>query len=445
MSNTTEIALWDSTAVTAVPAHLSQPAEIAEFANQLTLREKSQVVRAYQDGSYEIATTFVWGRAIASLKRELGSLGITFLAEMLGRTDIKESDSVLDAITEKEAIKLAEELGIVTRTDAIRLRHSQELVSHFSQRDSNEEDDSMELVEAVGVLLSCVKSVLAKPRIQVAKRFAEFRHELENETFVPDDRRCDTLVASPYFFRRLAVVVLLSGIRVHTGAKLEHCLANLNQILPLLWPKLRDAERWQVGHTYSQVYADGLQTQTFGLKQALLKVQGFDYVPETLRSSTFVRAAEALIEAHEGMNNFYNEETPALQLEKLGTVIPAPALGPCVTALLCVRLGNSYGASWSAKPIADRQLKKLSIDRWQHYLENVLPGEMRILEKLDDAKSSAEWRAMSGAIFSEDMHFKDKNIKELVAASLADDVKRVTTAARKLIVNYYGKGKSRIQ
>lgn len=187
MSKDLEVILWDDQPVSLIPANLSQPSEIAEFAKQLSSREKQQIVTAYKNGSYEMATSFVWGRAMASLKRELGNLGITFLAEALGRTDIKEDANVLEAITEKEAIRLAEELGIISQTDAIRLRHSQELVSHFSQRDPSEGDESMEAMEAGNVLLQCVKTVLSKPSIQVAKRFAEFRRELESETFAQDD------------------------------------------------------------------------------------------------------------------------------------------------------------------------------------------------------------------------------------------------------------------
>ena len=441
MSNTNAIILWDDQPASLVPANLSQPSEIAEFAKQLSSREKIQIISAYKHGSYEMATSFVWGRAMASLKRELGTLGITFLAELLGRTDISEDDSVLDAITEKEAIKLAEELGIVSRTDAIRLRHSQELVSHFSQRDPGEDDEPMEAMEAGNVLLNCVKSVLAKPSIQVAKRFADFRQELETETFTAGDHRCETLAGSPYFFRRLAVAVLLSGIRSHTGAKLEHCLANLNLLLPILWPKIRDPERWQVGTTYAQVYADGLQTQTAGLKQALLKVRGFDYVPENLRSQTFLRAAEAIIRAHEGVNNFYNEEAPTLALEKLGTVIPAPAIGACTTALLCVRLGNFYGTCWAATPIAERQLKKQGADRWSFYMDNVFPGETRILEKLLDAKPQAQWMNLAPHIFGDEPAIKDKVTRDLVASSLKKDAKGLAAATQKLIAAYYGKGK----
>lgn len=134
MSKQNEVILWENQPASLLPANLSQPTEIAEFAKQLSTREKHQIVTAYKYGSYEMAASFVWGRAMASLKRVLGALGVTFLAELLGRTDIDEDANVLDAITEKEAIKLAEELGIISQTEAIRLRHSQELVAHFSQR-----------------------------------------------------------------------------------------------------------------------------------------------------------------------------------------------------------------------------------------------------------------------------------------------------------------------
>jgi len=440
MTKHNEVILWEEQPTSLVPANLSQPVEITEFAKQLSTREKQQIVTAYKNGSYELATSFVWGRAMASLKRELGALGVTFLAELLGRTDIDEDANVLDAITEKEAIKLAEELGVISQTEAIRLRHSQELVAHFSQREPTEGDDQMEAMEAGNILLNCVKSVLAKPSIQVAKRFAEFRKDLEAETFSADDPRCDTLVGSPYFFRRLAVVVLLSGIRAHTGAKLEHCLSNLNLLLPLLWAKLRETERWQVGTTYAQVYADGLQTQTSGLKQALLKVKGFDYVPENLRSQTFLKAAEAIIRAHEGMNNFYNEEAPTVGLEKLGTVIPAPAIGACMTALLCVRLGNSYGTCWAAVPTAERMLKKQAADRWAYYIDKILPGETRILEKLVDTKPAANWLKLAPDVLSEDMVIKDRRAKDFLEASLSKDPKKLGVTAMALLSAYYGKG-----
>ncbi len=43
--------------------------------------------------------------------------------------------------------------------------------------------------------------------------------------------------------------------------------------------------------------------------------------------------------------------------------------------------------------------------------------------------------------FTDDMAITDKIVNDLVAASLAQDVKRISTAVQKLIAIYYGKGK----
>jgi hypothetical protein len=431
------IAIWSGGKESHLPSNMTEPKKIAEFAQQLTLRERTQVIKSYKDGSYEIATTFVWGKAMASLKRELGNLGVTFLAELLGRTDIDDDDNVLEVITEKEAIRLAEELGIVSSTEALRLRHTQELVAHFSQRESIDDAEPMLVTDAINVLSSCVRSILAKPKIQVAKDFAKFRNDLESRSFVGEEDEISKLESSPYFFRKLSVAVLLTGIKTKTGAKLEHCLSNINLLLPRLWKDLRDPERWQIGTVYSQVYADGLQAQSVGLKQALLKVGGFDYVPETLRSQAFLGAAKAIVQAHDGLNNFYNEPAVVNRFEMLGSIIPAPAFGPCMTALLCVELGNSYGVSFSAQPVARRILKKQSADRWASYFERVLPGDVRILQKILDESPRKRWMSLIAEIDPHTSGIKNKLIRDLISASRAQNSSKANAAAQALLNGYY--------
>jgi len=83
----------------------------------------------------------------------------------------------------------------------------------------------------------------------------------------------------------------MNAARKNVGATLEHTLANINVLVPAIWHNLRDSGRWQIGHCYAEAYSDGKTTVVGGLKSALLKVKGFDYVPENLRSDTFVKAA----------------------------------------------------------------------------------------------------------------------------------------------------------
>jgi len=281
--------------------------------------------------------------------------------------------------------------------------------------------------------------VLGRPKIEVARKFVDFRNALEGETLSESDHRVEMLKSSPYFFYKLTVSVLLNAARKNVGASLEHTLANINVLIPAMWKVLRDAERWQVGHCYAEAYSDGKTTVVGGLKSALLKVRGFDYVPENLRSDTFVKAAEAIILAHEGLNNFYNEPAPVKHLQRLGTTIPTPAVPACMTALLSVVLGNKYGVSWSAQSEATDILKRVTSDRWQYYLNNVLSSDVRVLRKLAEDRPRSEWIKLLSGLGIVDIDVKTKGVSQLLVHTKANDDKKIERTAQRLVDDYYVK------
>lgn len=137
------------------------------------------------------------------------------------------------------------------------------------------------------------------------------------------------------------------------------------------------------GETCRDVVASGDVVATKGLKIAFGKVGGFDYVPETLRSTTFREMARKLIDVHYSYNNFYNEASMVKALANLGTRIPEPAFLICLDAYLLVYLGNYHGHSREAAPIAKEELKKISSDRWQAYFAKYIHTDDRILNNLD--------------------------------------------------------------
>jgi hypothetical protein len=186
-----------------------------------------------------------------------------------------------------------------------------------------------------------------------------------------------------------------------------------------------------------------MTSATQGIKQALLKVRGFDFVPENLRSDTFVKAAEAIIKAHEGIDNFYTELSPVKNLERLGTVIPAPALASCTSALLAVALGNSYGASFTAAPAAKQLLAKYTKDRWEYYLNQCLPGDIRILNKLDSTGPTKRWKELVRVRQLDSCAIKNPTVRRLIEASVANNDEVVAKAQLRLVQDYYGKRSAR--
>ncbi len=435
-----DLVLWEPESGKLIPKSANTPAAVSNYAVQLSNRDKQQIVSAFESGHYEMAISYLWSKTSTALKKELSVVGVQLLGEILGRIDVHEDDDVEDILTTADAIRVAEELGIVSSTDAMRLRHTNELVIHFSNLESSECDiEEIDEAEAMASLKTCIKGVLGRPKVEVAKKFVEFRGALEGESLRPEDPRVEMLQNSPYFFLKLTISVLMNAAKRSHGATLEHVLANINLLVPLMWKRIRDPEKWQIGKTYADAYADGKTVVVSGLKSALLKVRGFDFVPENLRSDTFVKAADQILIAHEGRNNFYNEASPVKNLLKLGSTIPTPALPACISALLCVVLGNSYGTAWSATPDAYRILDSITPERWTYYLDRVLPGDIRILNKLLDEKPRSNWYSVSKTYEFENIDLKNIDASTLVEAAMKEDDIRTMKVVQKLRRMYLGK------
>ena len=412
---------------------------LVKQAVQLSKKEQRQIIEGFNAKHYDLVFNYLWMKTINVLKSELATVGIPLLAEMLGRVGVSNNATVDDFLTNSDVIALAGELGILTKVQTLRLRQTHDMLSLFSSLDSEEHDyERIEDSEAESILNYCVRYVLGHPKIEVAQNFVDFRDALKKESLTATDNRVQLLRDSPYFFHKLAINVLLGIIKKEKGAQLEHALSNINLLLPILWEKLHDTEKWQVGYAYAEVYNEGKNSAVSGLKKALLKVRGFDFVPENLRSNTFIKAAQEIFAAHDSMDNFYNESAPVKKLASLGSIIPPPAIASCVSALLSVVLGNIYGRSWTAAPDAEKLLNNLGEERWTFYINNVLPQDTRTLTNIQNQKPFGNWADLVLNFSFNKLEIKDKKISLLIQQSHDKNFGSATKVAQELIADYYG-------
>jgi hypothetical protein len=416
----TAIAAWSPTDVVVIPTSVETPDDIVQYGSAtLSKRDMQSIVAGFQAQGYEMVSTFVWTKAAAAMKKQLATLGMEFIGEMLGRPDLHHDSDPTTAIADHEVIGLAEDLGMITATQALRLKQSLQLVTHFASLDEAEAaDEAMQKEEAVSLLRTCITSILGKPRFEAAMKFADFRRRLAEHTLHPEDPDVATIKDSPYFFIRTTLSVLLSMVKVEKGATLEHAIGNTMLLLPALWGRLRSNERWQVGQAYAEVNAAGNRPASAGMKKALVDVRGFDFVPETLRSSTFTDAAAKVLTSHFAMNNFYNEQEPMQTLANLGSSIPMPAFAKCMEATLAVCLGNYWGRAWAAQPYATQLLKLLRATQWDYYFNECLPRDRTILDKLaSEEKPVIRWRELVAEYVRQDFIPSKRNMKALLDAS----------------------------
>jgi len=390
MSN---IQIWQGPNGIELPPTVKEASEIVPYANYLSAKQKNQIIAAFQIEAFDMAAEYAWKKAMVKLKETIATLGMKFVGEMIGRDDFDETTSIDTEITDYTAIQIAEQLGVIGTTAALRLRQSNELITHYFSKNAEEQ---LDYATAFSIVKSSVQYVLGEHDISIALEFSKFRDRLLNETLKLSDPQVDQLINSPLFYLRTVITILLSSARNDIGAKLEHSLANLNLIVPNVWDNLSESDKWNIGTAYRDVTASGNTIAASGIKNALLKVNGFDYVPENLRSVTFIKTAKQVIETHYSFNNFYNEPAIVSKLSNLGSTIPSPALIECFQAYLAVYLGNSYGISIAAAPIAERELSKISKERWYYYFEKVIHNDEIVLSKTNSSQILRFSRLLNG-------------------------------------------------
>lgn len=417
MSNS--VVIWKEPSSALVPKDAADAMTIAAVAKNLSARDQKQIVNAFQSESFEMMAGFILNKALSQLKRALSLLGMAFVGEMLGRADLDDDSVPTVSISNFEAITLAKELGLINSTDAKRLSQHLELLAHFDSLDPSDSAlEEMSREEALSFFRTCVNAVLGREGEIAPVEFVKFRSDLESRTFKEFDQEIISLQASPYFFKRTTLGILLSGTKSRSGAQFEHVLGNIVVLVPALWPSLREAERWSVGQSYAEAVNAALSPVVVALRKALTAVQGFDYVPESLRSHTFAVAAANVINVHTAMNNFYNEPSAVSALTKLGSTIPWPAFPITLSAVLAVRLGNGYGVSHGAQGEVSIFLKRLTDNQWEYYLNECLPGDELILQKLSwNSLSRTRWSELAREFDFYSKNTKTPSVSKLVKAS----------------------------
>lgn len=349
--------------------------QLLNCAMQLNERERSRIEKTYAEMDFEAASESIFFRSINILRARILSLGTDFVCEMVGINDA----SIVNDLPPFKTINLAFDLGFIDETGRMNLLHSSEYVNHYMSHNTN---DEMPQDQANIVIRSCIQYILHTEVTSLNFEFNDFRNNLKLHVVSENSETLRMLKNSPYFFKKTTVRALLNLLEETKEAEFETVVSNMVIMIPSIWDDLLSEERYEIAMRYSKYSNSGEHRYIKPLHSILVKVHGFDYVPETLRSSTFIRVAENLINIHYGVNNFYNEPLAIKNLEQLGSKFPKPALKICITATLLVKLGNSYGISWDAQYFADIILERLTREEWRAYLEHYLLNEKYIIPNI---------------------------------------------------------------
>lgn len=366
-------ALWQSNSGVQVP-RVKDVSDILPFNQKLFPKEVDHIQKAFDNDLFDMALEYTWTRTFNVIKETVLNFGDEFVLDMLGKTE----KSSVDTISQIEFIRLAADLGIINEIAKIRFLHLIELIEYFSSRNIAQEE--LGYMDALANIQVCVQYVLAYDDEGFVISFNDFRNKLKLTTL--GDLEIEQVKISPYFYKKTTIRTLLNLLNETKGAEADKIFDNMAKIIPELWDDLLSDDRYPIGFAYAEAINEGNVFKSGALKTVLLKVKGFDYVPENLRSLSFIDVANKLIEIHYGFNNFYKEHAHAKLLNELGTVIPGPAISICVRASLLCIIGNRYGRADNAQSELEKVLDKLSQDKWKSYFNMTFIGDEDVLYKL---------------------------------------------------------------
>lgn len=422
-----EVIIWDSPNGIELPATNEIGLIVGEVAVQLRAPEKKRIIKALENELYDMSAEYLWSRTISILKEKVLSLGDEFVLEMLDRS--LEDD--VNNISNNEFINLASEIGFINKIARDKFLHASSLVNYYLSRDAEEE---MSYFDMQTIVVPCLKYVLGLDSNDFSLSFNNFRDELKSEILDETNEIYQTLLISPYFYKRTTIKTVLNLTRFTEGGEFETVLSNMVLIFSGIWDGLISDDKYTIGTAYAEAINNSNKELSVSLRRVLLAHEGFDYVPENLRSQSFIEYAKKLKSAHFGYDNFYTEPAPAKDLASMGS-IPTPALSHCISAALVSKLGNRYGVSSSAQKYVDNILNDVTPSRWEYYFNQAFQVDIDVLFKLlDNNRMLSNWINFIGSI--EDKitldRIKDADTKKLISATLKNRIPQIINSAKKI-------------
>lgn len=329
-------------------------------------------------GLFDSALNYLWNETIVNLRSKVIRFDLNyFFDSTIGnskkRTDFKiEKD--LEKLDDWELIKGCRDTGIITDIGYKHLDYIRDMRNFASAAHPNH--TQITGLQLLSWLETCIIEVLAKepegPVLEIRKLIQNIR----TQSLTKSD--ANPIIAN---IKRLPQDLVHSLLRALFGMYVDErqdvlVRENIDLFSIDVWNNSDDAAKNDIAFKYAVFSANAELTKKELAKQFLSMVDGLGYIFDDLKAIEVREVCETLLHAHNGFNNFYNEEPHAKTLIKYiptSGSVPQIVRSYYVKILLLCKLGNSYGVSHSAEPYYNQM-----IERFQD------PEYTELLKLLDD-------------------------------------------------------------
>ncbi|WP_321418437.1 hypothetical protein [uncultured Methanomethylovorans sp.] len=309
-------------------------------------------------GLFDAALNYLWNETIVNLRQKIVLFDLDYFFNVLNK-ETYNSEEDLQKIEDWELIKGCLKVGILSDIGFKHLDYIRDMRNFASAAHPNN-------TELTGLMLAnwlqtCINEVLSKEPSSSALQIKKLLPSVRQETLTESDSRpiISNIERLP---QDLANSLLLALFGMYTNEDILPVVRNNIQYLAkATWLKSDTKTKKAIGLRYSNFSANAQVVRKKFARDFLILVEGLAYLTEDQRSIELRECLEALINAHYGHNNFYNEEPHAKIIYNYirdNYNIPENVRPLYVSSILTCKLGNSYGPSYSAEPYYDQMIDR---------------------------------------------------------------------------------------
>lgn len=320
----------------------------------------SKMMMAGAVGQFDAALNYLWDQTVSELRRRVAEYDLGYFYDIAVTGDMRRHFSGVDDLTRLQDAALltaCREIGLLSevgyqQVDLIRFMRNHASAAHPNQV-------NLTGLQLAGWLETCIREVITLPPDWIAAHTGRLLANIKAHAM--DESEVATTAS---FFEDLpgdrADTTALGLFGLYTDPKRTPIVAdNVRRLWPELWLYVGDDTRYGLGVRYGHFVAEADNDRAAAARELIDLVDGTGYLPEPIRAAEIDSALDALLLAHNGFNNFYNEPAPARALAALaggGGRIPEGVVPKYVRVVVKAFLGNGYGVSGSALPYYEQMI-----------------------------------------------------------------------------------------
>lgn len=330
---------------------------IQQLDNQLTTKSiyLSKFLAASASGLFDAALNYLWDETILQLRKRVAHFDLEYFYDnAVGGEKRKNYRTEQDLVNlqDSELIRGAKEIELITETGFKHLEYIKYNRNWASAAHPNQNEITG--LQLIGWLETCTKEVINLPISSVAGQIKKLLSNIRKEPITPES--ADEIgIFLTQLTEEQANTLMQALFGIYTREESDTLVRNNVKLLaPMLWKAIDEDTKISFGIKHAQFSASHAAQQKKLARQFLEVVDGLKYMQDDLRMVELESIITNLLNAHRGLNNFYNEPPFARALKRIVGIppsVPSEINKRYVLALVEVYLTNGHGVAVNANGI----------------------------------------------------------------------------------------------